>query len=56
MSELGILQTFGGTRVIYLYDSEEEREETWNGLTPTGRKRYNWQKVEVEVKLQEGEQ
>lgn len=46
----GILQDFGGQQTIFLYPSEEDREDTWNSLTKIGREKYGWKKVEVEIK------
>lgn len=44
----GILQDFNGL-TIFLYRSEDEREEVWNGLTPIGREKYGWKKVKVKI-------
>ncbi len=44
-----ILQNFAGQRTLFLYPSEESREEIWNSLTPTGRKKYGWKKVLVKI-------
>ena len=56
MSNLGILQNYRGESTIFIYHSEEDREDAWNSLTEHGRKKYGWKKVEVEVKLEEGDQ